>query len=134
MSLRPKYLFRSGLEGRVREDLDERGVKYEYETLKLPYVKQICPKCKEEIKMGTYIPDFILGNLIVEVKGRFTAEDRKKHVAVRKLNPERDIRILFQRDQKISKNSKTRYSDWCEAQGIIYAIGEAVPEEWLQAA
>lgn len=123
---------RSGLEARVRADLDERGIKYGYETLEIPYIKKYCPKCGEAIQKGKYIPDFEIGNLIVEVKGRFTAIDRKKHISVRELNPDLDIRILFQRDQKIGKNSTTKYSDWCDKKGIVYAIGEAVPEEWIE--
>jgi len=123
---------RSGLEARVRKNLDECKIDYEYETLKLPYVKQVCPHCKEVIKKGNYIPDFIIGDLICEVKGRFTSEDRKKHLAVKEEHPDKIIKILFQRDQKISKNSKTYYSDWCDKYEIPYAFGETVPEEWLQ--
>lgn len=122
---------RSGLEERVRKDLDERKIEYEYETVKLPYIKQTCPHCGEIIKKGTYIPDFVIGDLICEVKGRFTSQDRAKHIGVKKMNPEKDIRILFQRDQKISKNSKTYYSDWCDKYEIPYAFGEAVPQSWL---
>ena len=123
---------RSGLEDRVRKDLDERKIVYEYETLKLPYTKRTCPKCGEIIAKGTYLPDFIIGTLIVEVKGRFTSEDRKKHISVKEMNPERDIRILFQRDQKLSKASKTRYSEWCIKNKILYAIGESVPQAWIE--
>lgn len=123
---------RSGLEARVREDLDARGIKYEYETLELPYVKKYCPHCGEIIQKGTYIPDFIIGKLIVEVKGRFTAQDRKKHVSVHELHPDKDIRILFQRDQKLGKGSRTTYSEWCDKKGIIYAFGETIPESWIE--
>lgn len=123
---------RSGLESRVRQDLDSRNVTYEYETLELPYIKSVCPKCGEILKKGKYLPDFIIGTLICEVKGRFTSEDRKKHLSVKEMNPERDIRILFQRDQKLSKASKTRYSEWCTKHKIPYAIGETVPEDWVK--
>jgi Autographiviridae endonuclease I len=123
---------RSGLEARVIEDLENRKIKYEYETLDLPYVKKYCPSCGEPIQKGIYKPDFIIGSIIVEAKGRFTAADRKKHISVRELNPDADIRILFQRDQKLGKNSKTKYSEWCEGKGITYAIGEQVPEQWIR--
>jgi hypothetical protein len=48
-------------------------------------------------------------------------------------NPDLDIRFLFMRDNKISKNSKTRYSDWCKKRGIKYAVSEHghIPDEWL---
>ena len=122
---------RSGLEARVRKDLDDRGIIYEYETLKLPYIKMCCPKCKEPIKKGNYIPDFIIGSLILECKGRFDSTDRAKHKAVKEAHPDKDIRILFQRDQKLSKASKTMYSEWCTKNGIKWGIGEALPEDWL---
>lgn len=123
---------RSGLEERVRKDLDRRKVPYEYESLKIPYYKLVCNNCGHPVKKGNYIPDFIIGSVIVEAKGRFTAIDRAKHLAVHKLNPEIDLRILFQRNQKISKISKTHYTDWCETHNIQYAIGEKVPEEWVK--
>ena len=51
--------FRSGLEERVADLLVELGVKYEYESTKVPYVIQ-----------HNYTPDFILPNGIwLECKG-----------------------------------------------------------------
>lgn len=48
-------------------------------------------------------------------------------------NPDKDIRFLFMRDNKIQKTSKMRYSDWCEKRGIKCYVSEDghVPEEWL---
>lgn len=48
-------------------------------------------------------------------------------------NPDLDIRMLFMRDNKIAKNSKTRYSDWCKKRGIVYAVSELgeIPEDWV---
>jgi hypothetical protein len=39
--------------------------------------------------------------------------------------------MLFMANNKISKESKTRYSDFCTVNGIEYAIGEVPPREWL---
>lgn len=113
--------FRSGLEAAVAEQLNELGVEYEYEKLKIPY--QIDAK---------YIPDFVLPNgIIVECKGRFTSEDRRKMRLVKEQNPELDIRFVFTRStSKINKGSKTSYGDWCNKYGFDYS-DKLIPGEWL---
>ena len=84
-----KYGFRSGLEEKVAEFLTSKGVKFTFETMKIPYVK---PETKH-----VYSPDFILDNgIIIETKGRWLLDDRKKHLLIRKQHPDLDIRILFQ--------------------------------------
>lgn len=120
-----KYGFRSGLEEKVAEFLTSKGVKFTYETIKVPYVK---PETKH-----IYTPDFILDNgIIIETKGRWLLDDRKKHILIRKQRPDLDIRILFQNaNAKISKGSKTSYADFCEKHGIPYAHRE-IPVAWLK--
>lgn len=120
-----KYGFRSGLEERIAEYLTSKGVKFSFETLKVPYVK---PETKH-----TYTPDFILDNgIIIETKGRWLLDDRKKHLLIRKQHPHLDIRILFQNaHSKISKGSKTSYADFCDKHGIPYAH-RTIPEGWLK--
>lgn len=120
-----KYGFRSGLEEKVAKYLTSKGVGFSFETLKVPYVK---PETKH-----TYTPDFILDNgIIIETKGRWLLDDRKKHLLIRKQHPHLDIRILFQNaNAKISKGSKTSYANFCEKHGIQYAHRE-VPEAWLK--
>ena len=128
---------RSGLEDRVKKDLDKRGITYGYETVRLRYTKLCCPKCGESIKSGQYTPDFVFERtfglrLLVETKGLFTSTDRTKHLAVKCSNPKEDIRFLFQRDNPIRKGSKTKYSTWCLKNGYIFSVGESIPEEWLK--
>ena len=120
-----KYGFRSGLEEKVAELLTSKGVKFTFETMKIPYVK---PETKH-----TYTPDFILDNgIIIETKGRWLLDDRKKHILIRKQHPNLDIRILFQNaNAKIRKGSKTSYADFCEKHGIPYAHRE-IPVAWLK--
>jgi len=125
---------RSGFEQRIRKELDEKAISYTYEKDKLKYVKDLCPKCNEVLKRGTYTPDFTITNpdgirWFLETKGRFTARDRKKMELVKRSNPSSDIRFLFQRDHQIT--ARVRYSDWARQRGFGYAIGETVPNEWL---
>ncbi len=119
-----KHGFRSGLEERIAEQLDKLGVEYEYEKLKLKYIKP----ASEHI----YTPDFRLSNgIIVETKGRFLALDRQKHLMVKKHNPTLDIRFVFSNSKaKISKASRTTYAMWCEKNGFLYA-DKAIPQEWI---
>jgi hypothetical protein len=70
---------------------------------------------------------------LVETKGRWVIEDRKKHLLIKKQHPELDIRIVFQNAKtKIRKGSKTTYGDYCDKHGIIWAE-KNVPESWLKA-
>ena len=90
--------FRSRLEEKVADLLVELGVKYEYETTKVDYVIQ-----------HVYTPDFVLPNgVVLECKGYWDSDDRRKIKAVKELNPDLDLRMVFQSPyNKISKKSKT---------------------------
>jgi hypothetical protein len=120
-----KYGFRSGLEEKVAEQLDNLGVSYEFEKLKLKYIKP----ASEHF----YTPDFLLPNgIIVETKGRFLVLDRQKHLLVKRNHPTLDIRFVFSNSKaKLSKSSRTTYAMWCEKNGFKYA-DKTIPEEWLK--
>ena len=69
--------------------------------------------------------------LIVECKGRFTSEDRRKMRLVKEQHPDLDIRFVFSRSSsKINKGSKTTYADWCHKYGFPFA-DKLIPEIWL---
>jgi hypothetical protein len=64
-------------------------------------------------KVQHYTPDFKIGNLYVEVKGKATNETRKKMLAVQRCNPDKNLVILFLKgNNKIRKGSKTTYLEW----------------------
>jgi hypothetical protein len=113
--------YRSGFESKLANQLKRSGVDFEYETLKIEYRK-----------VSTYTPDFILPNgIIIEAKGVWTVEDRKKHLLVREQHPHLDIRLVFMNAaNKIRKGSDTTYACWCEKKGIIYA-NKIIPKTWL---
>lgn len=129
---------RSGYEAAIRKGLDSAGVQYEYEGrvfgLMLPGFNHHCVSCgsSRTWRKVRYTPDFLFPNgLVVEAKGKFTARDRKIAIAWLEQYPS-PYGMMFQRDNKLSKTSKTRYSDWCKAFGIKYTIGTEVPKEWLK--
>ena len=111
--------FRSGLEEKVAQKLNELGVTFSFEPGWIEYVKPA--------KVHKYLPDFIVGDVVIEVKGRFDSSDRAKHLLIRKHygHPDEggiDIRFLFSNPrQRISKKSKTTYAMWCERHGFRYA-------------
>ena len=119
-----KHGYRSGFEHKVSEQLKENKVNFEYETTVIPYIK---PETKH-----TYTIDFTLPNgILVETKGRWIAEDRKKHLLIKKQHPELDIRIVFMSGKtKIRKGSKTTYGSYCDKHGIPWAE-KTIPQEWF---
>lgn len=116
--------YRSGLEDNIAKQLADAGVAYEYESFKIPY---------EVAETRKYTPDFKLPNgIIIETKGRFLNEDRKKHLLIQKQHPEYDIRFVFTDPRaKLYKGSKTTYADWCDKNGFKWAH-KLIPKEWLE--
>ena len=117
---------RSGYEKKVRKCLEENKVQYTYESMVIKYV---VPETKR-----SYTPDFILPNgVIIEAKGYWDAESRRKMALVVEQNPHLKLKMLLQRDNTISKKSKTKYSDWAKARGIECVVSPQgiIPEEWL---
>jgi hypothetical protein len=131
---------RSRFEERIAEQLEEAGMDYEYEAYEYDYYERLgvyrasCEDCgsRQLVRMGTYTPDFFLSNgIIVETKGKFTAKDRRKMLAVIEQYPDEDIRMCFMTNNKLTRRSTKRYSDWCEDNNVKYCIGE-IDETWLR--
>lgn len=115
--------FRSGLEEQVAAQLRAAGVDPRFETIKIAYTK---PQSNHK-----YSPDFPIGEIIVETKGRFVTADRQKHLLIKAQHPQLDIRFVFSRSKTpISKGSKTTYADWCVKHGFKYA-DKLIPTAWL---
>ena len=114
--------FRSKLEEKVADLLEGLGVSYEYESEKLSYTIE-----------HNYTPDFVLPNYTyLETKGYWDAADRRKILAVKKANPEIDLRMVFQAPYNtISKKSKTTYAMWCEKHAIPWTSYHNIPLDWL---
>lgn len=80
-----------------------------------------------------YTPDFFFNGrtFVVEAKGRLDVNARNKAVAFRRANPDLEYALLFEEDNKISRVSKTRYTDWATKNGILCAVG-LFPQSWLK--
>lgn len=124
-----KHGYKSGLEHTVAETLKEINYPVNYETDTLQYV---VPETKRK-----YTPDFVFTKkdntlMYVETKGRWTMADRTKMKHVLASNPDLDIRIVFQnKNQKISKGSKTTYETYALKIGIKHVANKMIPAEWL---
>jgi len=117
--------YRSGLEEKIAAQLEAAGIPVAFEQYHLKYV---VPQ-----RDAKYTPDFVLKNgIIVESKGIFDVEDRKKHLLIREQHPELDIRFVFSSSRaKLYKGSKTTYAEWCEKNGFQFA-DKLIPSAWLK--
>lgn len=118
--------FKSDFEMCINQQLVDADIKFSYEG-PLNLIRYIQPATNKR-----YTADFLLENgILIETKGLFTVENRKKHLYIQKQWPILDIRFVFQRaSNKINKRSKTTYASWCERYGFKYAT-KWIPKEWL---
>lgn len=119
-----KRKYRSQLEKTIAKLLSTKGVSYEYESLYLAY----------QLPISRYLPDFIFTSkhLILEVKGRFVLDDRRKHIALKEQQPDWEVRFIFSNAHaKLYKGGKMTYGGWCEKHGFKYCHRE-IPKEWLE--
>ena len=116
--------YRSGLEELVADQIAATGMEVRHEAVSFYYT---VPE-----RVASYKPDFVLSNgIVIETKGRFVTEDRKKHRLLREQYPDLDIRFVFSNpNTKIGKKSPTSYAMWCDRLGILYSK-KLIPEEWL---
>ena len=114
--------YRSKLEESIANLLEGLGVSYQYESEKLGYTIE-----------HHYTPDFVLPNYVyLEAKGYWDPKDRRKILAVKKDNPDIDLRMVFQSPyNKISKKSRTTYAQWCDKHDIPWTAYHDIPLEWL---
>lgn len=133
-----KGKYRSSLEAYVAEQLDERGIEYSYETVILYYRQRvhnaICGCCGKNVvyKQRTYTPDFVIDDsTFLEVKGKLTSSERTKLLAIRECNPECRIVIIFDRDNWITRNHKSRYSDWARKNNFEFTTNGNLPYDLL---
>lgn len=111
---------------KVIKHIKPRKVKVAYESERLPYHLT-----------RAYVPDFVIDlsggrKLYIEAKGYLRPGDRTKMIAVKKANPDLDIRFVFAKDNILYKGSKSRYSDWCKTNGFLYHVGLDIPKEWFR--
>ena len=117
--------YRSGLEMSIATQLHFNKMLFDYEQLTLEYLQPAIER--------KYKPDFVLANgIIIEAKGIFDVEDRKKHLLIKAQYPNADIRFIFSNSKEtINKRSETSYAQWCQCHGYLYA-DKIIPVSWLR--
>ncbi|TXH41969.1 MAG: hypothetical protein E6Q97_36580 [Desulfurellales bacterium] len=131
--------YRSKAEERFANALAEKGIRFEYEPEKWDYAKKLvnsfCGECDHPkvYQRKKYTPDFYFPDygFYIELKGRLTSRDRTKYIAVKRSNPRKDLRFVCLADNKISKSSATRYSDWLREQAMVFHVGKDIPDHWF---
>ena len=103
--------YRSKFEEKLSAKLISDG--FVYEPFKIEYTIPETPH--------HYTPDFVKDDIIYELKGRWTAQDRKKIRLLVEQHPEYKFVMVFQNPNiKITKNSKTSYADYCNKYKISW--------------
>ena len=116
----PTSKYKSKFEATFADNLTKKKIVFTYETISIDYEITCC-----------YKPDFILDNFIVETKGYFTKEDRRKHLIIKATRPDLDIRFCFQNSKtRLSKAKRSlTYGAWCDRHGFLYC-DTYIPNEW----
>jgi len=118
--------YRSRLEKKIADQLEEAGVPFDYETLKVSF--------EVPARKAKYTPDFLpkRSTIILEGKGWFRTSDRQKLIHVKASNPHLDIRLVFQNAQnKIYKGSPTSYAKWADDHGFPWCDKGTIPPSWI---
>ena len=116
-----KAKYRSGLEKNVALDLNKRGIDFQYEHERIPYVVE-----------RKYLPDFQLPNgIYIEAKGWFRDEDCRKMRLLKAQYPEKEFRFLFQNLNTKVQSKRFTNQQWAEKYNFAYCEGR-VPDAWLK--
>lgn len=88
--------YRSTLEAHTAETLDKMGIPYEYETKKIVLQEGFrCPYQKDKIREIFYVPDFIVGPIMLETKGFETPDWKIKKKLLYKYLVENEPGAIF---------------------------------------
>jgi hypothetical protein len=130
--------YKSNYEYNQAQKLEEAGINFEYEAHSLGYYDSVtngvCLDCNSS-NLGvrrSYTPDFYFpeSNLYVETKGKFDRDNRRKMIAICE-ESDVEIRMVFMRDNWLTRKHGLKYSTWCERYNIAYAIVD-IPLKWVK--
>lgn len=126
--------FRSAFEQSTANQLKAAKIEFKYEprehtigyTLKANGICVDCG-CKAIVTNHKYLPDFVINEkVIVETKGKWDAQDRKKAIEICN-NTDYTLVLLFQNPlQKITK--RVNYGKWCDLNNIKWLSSK---EDWV---
>jgi hypothetical protein len=112
-------VYRSRFEAEVAKELDAAGIEFEYEPHRV------------RTEGVSYLPDFLLANgVYLEAKGWFKKESRDVLRRLQFVEPDMDIRLVFQNPGQKLKPLKMTAAKWCDRNGFAWCKGPQVPPEW----
>lgn len=129
-------VYKSKYERDQAQRLRETGVRFEYEKHSIEFLSEIrnaeCLDCGSTFvgKNRVYTPDFHLPDtgVFVETKGKFDSATRTKMKEVC-AQSDKDIRMVFMRNNWLTRKHKMTYGRWCDLHDIQWAVGD-IPLEW----
>lgn len=128
----------SDFEVLVVDDLISRGIEYEFHPGPFVYNRNVvsgyCLDCdSDNVRKGaTYTPDLYLPDqdIYIELKGGSMTQASRGRLADFCRTGEVKIRFLFRDNRKI-RGTKSTHLQWAKKLGCIAAVGNKVPEEWI---
>lgn len=88
--------YRSTLEANTAKTLDELGIPWEYETKKITLQESFrCQYQKDKVRSIEYIPDFIIGPIMLETKGFETPDWKIKKKLLYKYLTDNEPEAIF---------------------------------------
>ena len=129
--------YRNSFEKSVAAWLTKHKIWFAYEEYRIVFLSSVrggqCENCKSMrvVKSSSYLTDFTMDafSFIIEAKGHMPSAQRTRYIALQKAG--HDIRFVFQRDNKLSSKSGTRYSDWADRYGFKYSMNLPDPK-WFR--
>lgn len=101
--------YRSMFEVRFSALCKQNRLTFTYETKTVEY----------QHKPQKYTPDFSKKEIHLECKGVLDKESRKKLLAVKRCNPDLDLRLVFEKpNNKLYKGAQWKYWEWAEKKGF----------------
>jgi len=113
-----KSRYKSKFEAAVSRVLP-RGTKYE--AVALPYTLELLYTPDWRVERKGALPIYI------ETTGKFEYEKRRKLLAVKRAHPTLDLRICFQRDNRIRKGAKMTNMQWAAKHGFRATVFPKLP-------
>ena len=116
--------FKGKLEEQINQSLLDQGLGISYEGERFDYYLK-----------RWYTPDFLVKgqafDFWIEVKGYWPSSRRNQFLCVLRNHPNLNIFVALQSPhQRISKQSRTTYCQWCEKYGVAWCP-TPIPEDFL---
>lgn len=118
---------KSSFEDKILSELDRDNINYLYEPDKITYYVE-----------RLYIPDLLINDIYIELKGYLREDDQRKMRAVKAQHPELDIRFVFQNAnatiqgaKKRKDGSKMTCGQWADRYGFEWS-NQRIPKIWIE--